>query len=144
MVRRDLKLVVGVGVFALLVGALAFIALNREPGPSPLGRWDLILVETPDGTIEAGTGEGWIEIDDGTFRGEMECVDFEGTYRMGGVSGFMPDSWSHTWLCDSLVGSGEAFDLYFGNIGTYRVDGNLSLESPDGSVRFVFVREGQA
>jgi hypothetical protein len=43
-----------------------------------------------------------------------------------------------------MVGSGEAFDLYFGNVTRYRLDGDLTLESPDGSVRFEFVPEGQA
>lgn len=144
MVRRHLRLMVGVGFFILLVGVLAFVALNRVPGPSPLGTWDLILVETPEGTIEAGPGEGWIEIDDGTFRGAMECIEFEGDYQMGQGQAFQLEGWGYSSMCEPLVGIGEAFDLYFGNIGTYRLEDRLSLESADGSVRFVFVPEGQA
>lgn len=143
MVRRDLRLIAGLGVFVLVVGALALVALNREPGPSPLGRWDLVLIETPEGTIEAGAGEGWIEIDDRTFRGAMECVEFEGEYRLVQFQGFSIDTLGYSSMCDPMVGTGEAFDLYFGNVGTYRLDSGLSLESPDGSVRFVFAQAGQ-
>jgi hypothetical protein len=80
VVRRNLRLWIGVAIFIAAVGALTAIALNRESegGASLDGRWDLVLVETPEGSIGPEGGTEWIEFDGPTFHGHVECIDFEG------------------------------------------------------------------
>ncbi|MFZ0013498.1 MAG: hypothetical protein WAL25_05210 [Acidimicrobiia bacterium] len=145
MVRRNLRLWVGVASFVVVVAALTAIALNRVPegGASLDGRWDLVLVETPGGSVAPEAGTEWIEFDGRTFQGHLECIDFEGELSPGGPGNFSLDGWGYGTSCEVLSGTGEAFDLYFGDLSEYRLDTGLILQNVDGSVQFVFTRPGQ-
>lgn len=74
MVRRNLRLWLGTAAFAVLVAALALIAVSRTSENGLDGRWDLILIETPEGSFGAGERQrvdrvqrSWLSWEDGLF-----------------------------------------------------------------------------
>lgn len=132
--------------FVALVGALAFIALSRaSDAPSLEGRWNLVRVDTPEGTFESEEPE-WIEFEGNGFagvgfNGRFSCVEFAGTFAVSGSSGFALEGWGSSMGCVELEGTSYAFDTYFGQVTEVRIDSELILQSSDGSVRFVFTRD---
>ena len=143
MVRGNLRLWVGIAAFALLVASLAVIALNRIPENTLDGRWQLVLIETPEGSVHPESGTEWIEFDGPTFRGEMDCFQFEGEFLVTTAGGFQTGGWGWSGGCEELDGPSQAFDQYFGSISEYQVDpSGLTLESPDASVQFIYESSG--
>lgn len=125
--------------FIVLVAALALIALSgADERPSLDGRWDLVLVETPEGTFEPEETE-WIEFHDSSFTGQMRCVDFDGEFTVSAGGDFILTGWGWTGGCDP-EGTGYAFANYFGHVTEIRFDPDLNMANPDGSVSFVFTR----
>jgi hypothetical protein len=142
VVRRGLRPWLWAGAFALLVGVLTFIALDRiEESPSLEGRWELVLVETPEGSFHPEKGPEWIEFDGTYFTGHMNCVDFEGDFTVSGANGFMLGGWGSSGGCVEMEGTGYAFENYFHLVSEIKVGMDLVLESSDATVQFVFTRE---
>lgn len=139
MVRRNLRMWVGVGAFSVLVAGLAAIAINRIPDASLDGRWDLILIETPEGSVQPGTGREWIEFDGPRFRGEMDCFEFDGEFLVTRSGQLELGGWGWGGGCEDLDPASQAFEQYFEWVTQYQVgpDG-LVLESPDATVQFSY------
>lgn len=143
MVRGNLRLWTGIGVFAVLVVGLALVALGREEGIALHGHWRLALIETPEGSFVPEDDNEWIEFDDGAFHGRTECFDFDGEFTSREAGEFELNG--HGWAggCAVLEGTSYAFDQYFGNISRYEFTaGGLTLESEDASVQFLYIPEG--
>lgn len=133
---------IGLGGFVVLVGLLAFIALDRiEESPFLEGRWDLVVVETPEGEFRPGGEPEWVEFDGSYFTGHMACVDFEGDFTVDGANGFVLGGWGWGGGCVEMVGTGRAFEVYFSEVSEIHLDADLVLQSSDGTVRFVFTRD---
>ncbi len=133
----------GVGAFVLLVGLLTFIALARIDETQTLeGRWELVVVETPEGSFHPEDGPEWIEFDGTYFTGHMDCVDFEGDFTVSGANGFMLGGWGSSGGCVEMEGTGYAFENYFHLVSEIDVGTELVLESSDAAIQFVFTREG--
>jgi hypothetical protein len=142
MVRGNLRLWVGLALFVGLVSALALIALNRDAGTELHGHWVLELVETPEGSFVAESGE-WIEFEDGTFHGEMDCLDFNGTYLLPSDGLIRFEEFGHGGPCNQFEGTDYAFDGYFAQVSRYEFPpGGLTLQNDDASVQFIYVTEG--
>ncbi len=142
MVRRGMKSWLGLAGFMVLVGVLAFIALDRIEGSATLGgRWEVVVVETPEGDFEPEESE-WIEFDGTYFTGRMSCIDFEGDFSVSRGGGFMLSGWGWSADCEESESTGYAFENYFGQITEVRFDPDLIMMNGDGSVRFVFTRDG--
>jgi len=132
------------GGFVVLVGSLAFIALDRiEESPFLEGRWELVVVETPEGEFGPVDEPEWIDFDGSYFTGHMNCVDFEGDFSISGNNGFVLGGWGWSGGCVEMVGTGSAFDIYFHQVSEIEVGPDLILRSSDGDVRFVFTRDGE-
>ncbi len=139
-----MKLWLGLLGFVALVGTLAFVALDRVEGSATLGgRWELVVVETPEGDFAPDESE-WIEFDGTYFTGHMRCIDFEGDFTVSRAGGFMLSGWGWSGGCAESEGTGHAFENYFGEVTEIRFDPDLIMQNSDGSVRFVFTREGAA
>jgi hypothetical protein len=139
VVRRNLSLWGGVGAFAVLVAVLAVVAISRIPETSLDGRWHLMMIATPEGTFEPGTGSEWIEFDGPRFKGEMDCFEFDGEFLVTRSGRLELGGWGWGGGCEELDPASRAFDEHFGSVGEYRIGPNgLVLESADASVQFSY------
>jgi len=140
LVRGNLRLWIAVGAFALLVTALAVIAINRIPEMRLDGRWQLILIETPEGSFGPESGAEWIEFDGSAFRGEMACFEFDGEFLVSMTGALELGGWGWSGGCEELDGASTAFDQYFGLVTEYEVGpSGLTLEAEDASIQFTYV-----
>lgn len=140
MVRRGMKPWLGLAGLMVLVGVLAFVALDRVDGSPTLGgRWELVVVETPEGDFEPEQLE-WIDFDGTYFTGQMSCIDFEGDFTVSRGGGFLLNGWGWSGGCVESEGTSYAFENYFSEITEIRFDPDLIMRNGDGSVRFVFTR----
>jgi hypothetical protein len=143
LARRDLRLWIGVAVFVAVVMGLTIVAISRFGDTTTLaGRWDLVLVETPEGSFAPESGDEWIEFDDGEFRARTACVEIEGEYSVTDTGAFTLGGWGWFGRCDVLEGTSYAFDTYFHQLGGFELGDGLTLQNGDASVQFVFVRAG--
>ena len=144
MARRDLRLWIGVAVFVAVVVGLTLIAISRfgDTTTTLAGRWDLVLVETPEGTFAPESGDEWFEFDASDFRGRTECFDIDGSYLISDTGAFQLNGWGYGGGCDVLEGTSYAFDTYFHEVSRYELGDGLTLENGDASVQFVFARAG--
>ncbi len=139
MVRRNLRLWLGVGAFAVLVAALALIGLSRIPEASLDGRWSLILIETPEASVGPVSGNEWIEFDGASFRGEMPCFEFDGELMVTRSGNLELGGWGWAGGCEELDPASKAFDEYFGSISEFEIGtGGLTLQTADASVQFSY------
>jgi hypothetical protein len=145
VVRRSLRPWLGVAGFLILVGVLTFIALDRiEEPPSLEGRWELVVVETPEGSFHPEDGPEWIEFDGSTFRGHLDCIDFAGDFEIAGTDQFMLGDLRWNGGCGDMVGTGYGFEQYFYHVTLFRVETDLVIHRLDNSVQFIFTREGDS
>ncbi len=143
MVRRNLRLWIGLALFVALVATLSVIALGQEPAPSLQGRWILSTIETPEGAYGVEGGRPWIEFDGESFRGQMDCLEFEGTMAIPSPGVIRFEEWSSGGPCNQFEDIDQAFDQYFSILSVYRFgEDGLILESSDASVRFSYLPEG--
>lgn len=143
MVRRNLRLWIGVVGFALLVAALAVVAINRIPDTTLDGRWELILIETPEGSVELENGIAWIEFDGPSFDGEMPCFEFDGELLVTMAGTLELGGWGWSGGCEELDEASQAFDEYFGLVTEYKTGpSGLVLQSGDASVQFSYEPSG--
>jgi hypothetical protein len=134
-----------VGAFVLLVGVLTFIALDRIDESVTLeGRWELVVVETPEGSFHPEGGAEWIEFDGTYFTGHMDCVDFEGDFEVSGANGFILSGWGYSGGCLEIEGTGFAFENYFHFVEEIHPGTELVIQSSDATVQFIFTRQGGA
>lgn len=127
----------------MLVAALALIAISRTPENALDGRWDLILIETPEGSFGPASGNEWIEFSGPGFRGEMACFEFNGEFVATTTGTLQLGEWGWGGSCEELDPASQAFDRYFPEIAEYRVGpSGLTLESSDASVQFTYEPAG--
>ncbi len=123
----------------LIIGALTLIALLRFDDNPIEGRWQLILIELPRGSLQRGDG-AWIEFDGDDFSGHVDCVDFEG------VATLLPDqhielaqiAWSIT--CEPVTALADAHMSHLDTLSRYSGRNSLTIQTTDASVQFTYAK----